>query len=177
MLARGRYGRYTPGMSDVLDLCGELPERLFAPGECLLEQGEPSAGVLYVLVEGSVEVLKGDIQVTTVSQPGSFFGEIALFLDTAPSATVRALEPTRCYVAADGKAFLASSPVLTLAVAHLLARRLYLATSYLADLKRQFEGHAASLSMVDEVLDALVHHQDAEHDADPGSDREREPNY
>lgn len=31
--------------------------------------------------------------------------------------------------------------------------------------------------MVDEVLEALVHHQDVEHDADPGSDREREPNY
>jgi CRP-like cAMP-binding protein len=164
-------------MPDVLALCGGLPQRRFAPGECLLQQGEPSAGILYVLAEGSVEVLKGDVQVTTVSQPGAFFGEIGLFLDMPTSATVRALEPTRCYVAKDGKAFLESSPVLTLAVARLLARRLYHATTYLADLKRQFEGHAASLSMLDEVLDALVHHQDVESDVDPGSDREREPNY
>ena len=164
-------------MPDVLDLCAGLPERRFATGECLLEQGAPSAGVLYVLAEGSVEVLKGETQVTTVSQPGAFFGEIGLLLDLRTSATVRALEPTRCYVAEDGKAFLASSPVLTLAVARLLARRLHHATTYLADLKQQFEGHAASLSMLDEVLDALVHHQDVESDVDPGSDREREPNY
>jgi CRP/FNR family transcriptional regulator, cyclic AMP receptor protein len=166
---------YTPCMPDVLDLCTDLPERRFAPGECLLEQGDPPVGVLYVLVEGSVEVLKGDVQVTIVSQPGAFFGEIALFLDIAHTATVRALEPTRCYVAVDGQAFLASSPALTLAVGRLLARRLYLATTYLADLKRQFEDQATSLSMVDEVLETLVHHQDL--DADPGSDREREPNY
>lgn len=164
-------------MPDVLELCTALPERRFAPGECLMDQGTPSRGVLFVLAEGSVEVLKGDVQVATVSQPGAFFGEIALFLGIDHTATVRALEPTRCYVAADGQAFLASSPALTLAVGRLLARRLYHATTYLADLKRQFEGHDASLSMVDEVLDTLVHHQDVEHDVDPGSDREREPNY
>ena len=34
----------------------------------------------------------------------------------------------------------------------------------------------ASLEMVDQVLDTLVHHHDAGA-VEPGSDREREPNY
>ena len=45
----------------------------------------------------------------------------------------------------------------------------------LADIKRQYEGHDASLAMVDEVLETFVHHQE-EDDVEPGSDREREPN-
>ena len=56
-----------------------------------------------------------------------------------------------CFVASDGEAFLREHPEATLAVTRLLARRLYMATTYLADLKRQYERHDASLAMVDQV--------------------------
>jgi hypothetical protein len=62
-----------------------------------------------------------------------------------------------------------------LAVARLVAQRLHMATTYLADIKRQYAGHDASLAMVDQVLETFLHHNTEELD-EPGSEREREPN-
>jgi CRP/FNR family cyclic AMP-dependent transcriptional regulator len=152
----------------VLDLCSALPLRAAATGEVILEEGK-RAGVLYVLVSGAIEVVKGDLQITTVSEPGAFFGEMSVLLDAPHMATVRALEDSTFHVAEDPLAFLRSHPEITMELSRLLARRLHFVTSYLVDLKRQFEGSGDHLSMVDEVLEGLVHHQDAE--ASTGSDR------
>jgi CRP/FNR family transcriptional regulator, cyclic AMP receptor protein len=46
-------------------------------------------------------------------------------------------------------------------------------TTYLVDLKRQFEDHQNHLGMVDDILETLVHEQRTEFT--PGSDRE--PDY
>ena len=66
-----------------------------------------------------------------------------------------------------------SDPSIGLALARLLAKRLHSVTTYLVDLKRQFEDQESHLSMVDEVLETLVHHQDEE--STPGSDRHPDP--
>ena len=54
-----------------------------------------------------------------------------------------------------------------------LAERLDAATTYLVDLKRQFEGHSNHLGMVGEVLESLIHQQHEEFT--PGSEREVDP--
>jgi len=159
-------------MRDVLRFCAGMPEQTFGAGEIILREGERS-GVLFVLAEGSVEILKGDIQVNTVSDPGAFFGEMSVLLDAPHMATVRTLEPSRFHVAADATRFLASDPAVALAVSRLLARRLHAMMTYLVDLKRQFEGHDDHFGMVDEVLETLAHHQGEEHA--PGSDRDPDP--
>jgi CRP-like cAMP-binding protein len=146
-------------MSSTLTRCQALPIRSFAAGEVVIAEGSP-AGVLYVLATGSVEVTKGDVQITTVSEPGAFFGEMSVLLDTAHTATVRALEPSTFHVADDPLAFLHANPEIAFEVARVLARRLHFVNSYLVDLKRQFEGSGDHLSMVDEVLETLVHHQE-----------------
>ena len=102
---------------------------------------------------------------------------MALLLDGAYTATVRALTPTRCRVAADGRTFLESTPGAMATVARLLARRLELALHYLVDLAHQFEGHPTSLQMIHDVVQTLGHHQESGAACEPGSDREREPNY
>ena len=164
-------------MPEVLELCAGLPRRALRDGEALIDETTPPTGALYVLVEGEVEVVKGDgVLITTVSEPGAVFGEISLLLGGPYTATVRAVGPTTVLVAADGNALLESHPTLGLALARLLARRLARTLAYLADLKRQFADQAESLGMLDEVLEALVHLQGEPPDADPGSDREREPN-
>lgn len=164
-------------MREVLDLCAGLPKRTLRDGEVLVDEGTPSTGALYVLVEGELEIVKeGGIRITTVADPGALFGEISLLLGVPHTATVRALGPAEVLVMADGNAILASNPTLGLALARLLARRLALLLSYVADLKRQFADQAESLGMLDEVLESLVHLQGEPPDADPGSDREREPN-
>src|SRR5262249_36165578 len=130
-------------------------------------------GVLYVLATGSVEIVKGDVQITVVSEPGAFFGEMSALLDTPHTATVRALEPSTFHVADDPLAFLHANPETAFALARLLARRLHFVNSYLVDLKHQYADRGDHLSMVDEVLETLVHHQ--ERAAAAGSDRCPDP--
>src|SRR5947207_1031259 len=142
-------------MREILRLCADMPERRFGAGEILLHEGERS-GVLFVLAEGSVEILKGDLQVNTVSDPGAFFGEMSVLLDAPHMATVRTLELSRFYVAEDATGFLESDPAVALAVARLLARRLHSMITYLVDLKRQFKEHDDHFGMVDEVLETLA---------------------
>jgi CRP/FNR family cyclic AMP-dependent transcriptional regulator len=159
-------------MATVLETCKALPQQRFAAGEVVMAEGV-SDGILYVLVEGAVEILKGDVQINTVADPGAFFGEVSVLLGLPHMATVKALQPSVFYVARDPAAFLHANPEVALAVAALLAKRLHYVTTYLVDMKRQFESHENHLSLVDEVLEALVHHQDPP--VEPGSDRHPDP--
>jgi CRP/FNR family transcriptional regulator, cyclic AMP receptor protein len=73
----------------VAALCGEIT---LETGEALFQTGE-EGDALYVVVVGSVEVVRGTERVATLG-PGECVGEMAA-LDWEPrSATVRALEPT-----------------------------------------------------------------------------------
>jgi CRP-like cAMP-binding protein len=160
-------------MRDILSYCaGRLPERLVPAGETLIAEGTV-AGVIFILAEGAVEVLKEDIQLNTFSDPGAVFGEISVLLDTKHTATVRTLAASRFYIVEEPLEFLRSAPDIALGVARLLAKRLHAMTTYLVDLKHQFEDHDSHLGMVDEVLDALSHAQHEDHA--PGSDRDPDP--
>ncbi len=159
-------------MREILSRCGAMPVQSLPAGAVVLGEGE-RRGVLYILIEGEVEILKGDIQVNTVSDPGAVFGEMSVLLDAPHMATVRTLAPSRFHVAEDAKSFLTSDPEVAVAISRLLARRLNSMITYLVDLKHQFEGHDDHLGIVDEVLESLVHHQGEEHS--PGSDRDPDP--
>ena len=62
-------------MASILDKCAGAPRKNFAPGTVLLSEGETS-GRLYILAEGSVEVLRGDTQVAVIGDAGAVFGEM-----------------------------------------------------------------------------------------------------
>jgi len=145
-------------MRAVLDLCRDLPVRTFAAQELILADGD-KAGALYILIDGLVEVVKGDVQITSVSEPGAIFGEMSVLLGSQHTASVRALSASSFHVVEDPDRFLSSRPDIMLHVARLLARRLNFVTGYLVDVKRQFEDQQDHLGMVDEVLESLVHHQ------------------
>jgi CRP-like cAMP-binding protein len=159
-------------MASLLEHCQGLPRVQFAAGATVLAEGA-AAGVLYVLTEGAVEIVKGDVQITAVAEPGALFGEISVLLGIPHMATVRALRESAFYVATDPAAFMRSHPTIAFEVAKLLSRRLQLVTGYLADLKRQFADRGDHLAMVDDILESLVHHQEAE--SDPGSERHPDP--
>ncbi len=156
-------------MAGILDHCSDAPLEHFPPGAVLMSEGTRS-GRLFVLVEGRVEILRGETPVAVVSEPGSLFGEMSVLLDAPHTATVRALTPTIARAPADAAAFLRVHPEVAFFLARLLAQRLNAATTYLVDLKEQFEGRADHFGMVGEVLEALTHQQDVEFT--PGSDRE-----
>jgi CRP-like cAMP-binding protein len=75
-------------MTSILDKCAGVPRREFAAGTVLLSEGETS-GRLYVLADGSVEVLRGETQVAVIGEPGSVFGEMSVLLNRPHTATVR----------------------------------------------------------------------------------------
>ena len=156
-------------MASILDHCVGVTCPTKAAGSLLLTEGETS-GRLFILAEGTVEVLRGDTQVALVSEPGAVFGEMSVLLNRPHTATVRAVSPISVFVFDDAEQFLKSHPEIAFFLGRLLAERLNAATTYLVDLKRQFEGQGNHLGMVGEVLEALIHQQHEEFT--PGSDRE-----
>ena len=164
---------YDVAMQDMLTLSASLPSVEFAPGEIVVEEGGSSGG-LWILVSGALRVRKGSVVVNTVTSPGALVGEIAVLLDGVNGATVEATERSVLRHAADGKALLASDPLISRLVAIGLAERLNFVTTYLADLKQQY-GDAPGLSMVNDVLARLAQAQTPV--ARPGSARDPNPEY
>jgi CRP/FNR family transcriptional regulator, cyclic AMP receptor protein len=159
-------------MSNALECCRQLPEVQLKAGDVLLAEGT-SSGKLYVLIEGEAQVLRGDIEVARVCEPGSVFGEMAVLLGEPHSATVKAHSDVRLHVVEDPQTFLLSSPELMLHVGKLLALRLKLANGYLADVKSQYAESGDHLCMVDTVLECLLHQQEA--GFSPGVDDDGDP--
>jgi len=144
-------------MSAILESLQGHERRRFEAGQFVIRQGEQT-DALYFLIEGAVEVLKDDVRVATATQPGLVFGEMAVLLGGAHTASVRAVKPCDFFIVGQPREFLKASPALSLHVAELLARRLDTLNKYLVDVKHQFEGHD-HIGMVDEVLEALLHRQ------------------
>lgn len=153
----------------IADLCQELPLVSFAPGDVLIAEGVASPR-LFVLTEGTVEILRGDFEINRVSDRGAILGDMAVLLGVPPTATVRALTGCSAHVTDEGEAFLRSNPDISYALARMLAQRLNGVSGYLVDLKRQFEDEQGHLGMVDDILETLLHEQTQEFT--PGSDRD-----
>ena len=155
-------------MTDLLTLTAGLPEIRLAPGDVVVREGDPGAG-LWVLVSGTLQVSKGGVAVNSVTRPGAVIGELSLLLDAPCTATVKASVPSVVRHAADGLSLLRRDPLVMQAVAVGLAERLNFVTTYLADLKNQY-GDAPGLTMVSDVLSQLAHRQMPV--ARPGSTRD-----
>jgi CRP-like cAMP-binding protein len=86
---------------------------------------------------------------------------------------VRAASDAIIYEIDDAARFMREQPEVALLIAKLLARRLYVATTYLADLRRQYAGHGNHLAMVGDLLHSMINLAPAE--VSPGSDRQSDP--
>jgi len=144
-------------MSAILELIAGHKVENFDVGGVVLEQGT-TRGLLLVLIQGEVEVLRDNVRVAKTSEQGAVFGEMSVLLRQPHTATVRALKPSSFAIIEDPEQFLASSSAVSLHIARMLANRLSALTTYLVDVKQQYEGHD-HLGMVDEVLESLTHHQ------------------
>jgi hypothetical protein len=114
------------------ELLLQLAHRLclvhFAPGETVIWQGERNDDV-YFLIEGQLEVLithHNQTQQVDLVEPGEMFGEIAFFTEDPRYATVRALQPSRCFVLTDVDLQLLAfaHPTILMQMAGSLAKRL-----------------------------------------------------
>ncbi|SFZ85237.1 Cyclic nucleotide-binding domain-containing protein [Devosia enhydra] len=145
-------------LRSVLVHCEGLPRTAFAADETLIGEG-PATGRMFILASGTIAVLRNETVVARIAEPGAVFGEMAAFLGGDHTATVRAETPVEAFVIEDARAYLQGHPEIVFHVASILAGRLQQATTYLADLKRQFADRDDHFGMVDEVLEALVQRQ------------------
>lgn len=74
-------------------------EKTYQPGEIIVRQGQGGVG-LFILEAGKANVLRqtadGSEAIVNTLGPGDFFGELALLDDGPRTASVVAIEPTRC---------------------------------------------------------------------------------
>lgn len=76
-------------MSALADATGEQD---FAPGRFIVRQGQVGTG-LYVIVSGSVKVLRGSDELATLGT-GEFFGELSVIDQEPRNASVQAAQQT-----------------------------------------------------------------------------------
>jgi CRP-like cAMP-binding protein len=159
-------------MREILDYCTGGNQRKVAAGAFVLHEGSKT-GRLFVLIEGRLEIIRGDAVVAVLSEPGAVTGEMSLLLDRPHTATVRAASDSIIYEFSDAALFLNEQPAVALLIARLLAQRLNVATTYLADLMKQYAGHGNHLEMVGEILQSMISLPPQQ--VSPGSDRQSDP--
>jgi CRP/FNR family cyclic AMP-dependent transcriptional regulator len=159
-------------MREILEYCIGGIRRNVSPGDLVVHEGGRT-GHLYVLIEGRLEVVKGDTVVATITEPGAVLGEMSVLLDMPHTATVRAATDSAIYEIDDAATFLRTQPAVAILIARMLAQRLNVANTYLADIKRQYAGHGNHLEMVGDILQSMINLSPTQ--VSPGSDRQSDP--
>lgn len=97
----------------------------YPPHELVFFEGDHSSE-MYILLSGKVEILKDNKRIAVVEEEGSYLGELSTLLGIPRSATVKTMSSCQFIVVSEDKVmdFLASSPVLALKLARMLADRL-----------------------------------------------------
>ena len=96
------------------------------------------SGKLLILKSGAVAIVKEEIEIANVKEPGAVLGELSALLDQPHTADVRALETSQFHVA-DAATLLGKDPIALLYVAAILARQLDSANHALIELKSQLQ--------------------------------------
>ena len=113
----------------------------FAPGEAIVEMGEPGRS-LFLLTEGHVQVLyparNSEVELARLG-PGDFFGEMALLNDKPRSATVRSVGPVEAVVLdkSEFRALMLERPPVGLKLLEALSIRIRAADEQISGLSDQ----------------------------------------
>ena len=160
-------------MRAILDYCGGGTKRAVPAGTLILHEGGKT-GHLFVLIEGRLEVVKGDTRRRRASSSRAPCSARCRCCSTSriprPCARRRIQS---IYEFDDAASFLRDQPAVALLIARLLAQRLNVANTYLADLMHQYAGHGNHLAMVGEILQSMINLPPMQ--VSPGSDRQSDP--
>ncbi len=155
--------------SVVQRLANEVVERNFEPGQLILREGTTGREV-YLIVSGSVEVIKGSGgEETVLAQrgPGDVFGEMGLIEDRPRFATVRALGRTRLLELSEGlmRSVFAEQPELLFRTIQVLSSRLREADlQMIEDLQRKNRELGLAYRQLQEAQAELVEMERLEHE-------------
>jgi CRP/FNR family transcriptional regulator, cyclic AMP receptor protein len=125
-----------PNISVLREKLADFPIAAYQAGETVVAAGS-TTGRLLILKKGGVAVLKEDVEIATVTEPGAVFGDLSVLLDQPHTADVRAVEASQFYVA--DAATLRVDPIALLYVATVLARRLDDVNQALVELRGQVQ--------------------------------------
>ncbi|MFB6344513.1 MAG: cyclic nucleotide-binding domain-containing protein [bacterium] len=149
----------TTGRSDRSDLSGlDVPEESlqgFEAGEEICSEGDTGKS-FYILIDGSLSVLKGDQRVAVLDQRGSVFGEMSPYLRANRRATVKADTDARVSVISHDQlqALLEDSPELSQKLIVIFFRRFRRAVT-LNHRLRNFLSYVKALTTEGDVSEAL----------------------
>jgi CRP/FNR family cyclic AMP-dependent transcriptional regulator len=138
----------------VRDRLSACPIATFAEGELILRQGTVSERLLF-LSEGAVDIVRDEVTLARVSEPGAVLGDMAVILGRPHSADVRAATPARCHVIEHAERRLRTEPELALYVMTVLAGRLDAANGLLIEAREQLENAGPQRGFLAETLDNL----------------------
>jgi CRP/FNR family transcriptional regulator, cyclic AMP receptor protein len=109
--------------SQVLEKVSSFPLRAFERGDIVLSEGSDTHRLLF-LNRGVVDVVKDEVQLTRIAEPGAVFGDMSVLLGLPHTADVLAVAPSSFYIVDHAEGFLREEPLVTLYVATVLAGRL-----------------------------------------------------
>jgi CRP/FNR family transcriptional regulator, cyclic AMP receptor protein len=102
-----------PDSASFQERVGSLPVVTYQAGENVLAAGSRS-GQLLILKSGVVSIVRGEIEIAKVREPGAVLGELSALLDLPHTADVRALETSQFHVADVSTLLGTRSPSFTL---------------------------------------------------------------
>ncbi len=112
-------------------------QKKYSAGDVVFREGDHSVET-YLLLQGETEVLKGDDVVATISETGTFIGEMGTLRQEPRTATIRA--KTDCVFVVispiDFEKIIAAQPNIAFKLCKLLALRLQSTTNELMKLKK-----------------------------------------
>ena len=129
--------------------------RRLGAGETLFKEGERD-GRVYILVQGRVEVLRGDARVAEIDVADTFIGEISALTEQSRTATVRTLEPSTLLVVEEVEELFHINPDWGLKLARVLARRLARTSQRLEAVERELDRERQSAQGA-HTVDILEH--------------------
>ena len=138
----------------VRDLLTACPIVAFAEGEVMLRQGTTTERLLF-LKEGAVDIVRDEVLIARVAEPGAVFGDMAVILGRPHSADVRAAAPSRCHVIEDAARLLRAEPELALYVMTVLASRLDAVNGHLIEARERLGDAGPQRGFLAETLDNL----------------------
>lgn len=124
--------------------------RSFASGENLLLEGD-NIQDLMILVQGRLDIVKGQRKVSALTAPGSLFGEVSFILNRQRTTTVTANGPVVVLQIPSGEVadFLQRFPVVLPAITQVLAKRLHEATEIRSGLQELCDRLPEAMVMTD----------------------------
>jgi CRP/FNR family transcriptional regulator, cyclic AMP receptor protein len=128
-----------------------LPLARYDAGQTVFAEGTKT-GRLLILKNGAVRIVKRDIEIAKVAEPGAVFGELSALLDQPHTADVRTLKMSEFHVA--DAATLLQDPATLLYVTTVLAQRLDAANRGLLELKGQIDA-GEPRSLIDKTIDRI----------------------